>query len=287
MITAFVDSVAVIGPGMADWQEAAAVLRNPGAWVPSDVACDNVAGITAAEQRRTTPLIRLALQVAAQLSAESQLDLSTAATVFATSWGDSQVVENVLATLPVPGSPVSPLHFHNIVHNTPAGYWSVGAGARGVSTSLTAADCTVAAGLLEAFVCLANADVPVLFVCFDRPLPASWDRFHHIEAPFAAAMTFTAKRTDRCRHAMRLEIIPQSAESQMAEARLEGLRVANPAARVLPLLAAVAAGSGRAVLPSSIGGSCVAIDVEPLHRPLDANAGLVTAFGGEANGLLA
>ncbi|MBR0701961.1 beta-ketoacyl synthase chain length factor [Bradyrhizobium diazoefficiens] len=272
MITAFIDSVAVSGPGMAHWQEAAAVLRNPSGWVTTGVVRDNVAGITAAEQRRTTPLIRLALQVAAQLSAASTLDLAKATAVFATSWGDSQVVENVLATLPVPGSPVSPLHFHNIVHNTPAGYWSVGAGARGVSTSLTDADCTVAAGLLEAFVCLANADRPVLFVCFDRPLPASWDQFHHIEAPFAAAMTLTAKPTDRCRHALRLATVPHSAESRMAEPQLESLRTANPAARVLPLLGAVAAGSGRAVLASSIGGSSIAVDVWPVVP----DAGLVT-----------
>jgi hypothetical protein len=265
MITAFVESLAVVGPGLTGWNKAASALRAPVTYLPSAVSLDNTGTMSANEHRRTTPLIRLALQVLGQLSTESSLDLSAATAIFATSWGDARVVDTVLCALTVPGSPVSPVHFHNIVHNTPAGYWSIGSGARGPSTSLTAADATVAAGLVEAFVCLGDTDAPVLLVFYDHPLPESWDQFHHIEAPFAAAVTLTAAPTERCRCALRLEIIPEQPETRMAHPGLERLRIGNPVARALPLLEAIATGvPGRVFLPSNIGRSSLAIDVSPV-----------------------
>jgi hypothetical protein len=284
MITAFVESVAVIGPGLADWNSAAAVLRDPATYVPTEVAVDEAVVMTANERRRTTPVIRLALHVLQQLSSQSSLDLSAATSVLATSWGDPQIVYNVLCALAAPGLPVSPVHFHNIVHNTPGGYWSIVAGARGPSTSLTAANATVAAGLVEAFVCLGDADAPLLLVGYDRPLPAGWDRFHHIEAPFAFAMALTAKRTKRCRCAMRLAIVPEQPETRMAHPALEGVRLGNPAARALPILHAIATGApGRVILPASIEQSSLAIEIVALHEhaldDVDSHERVLEAIG--------
>ena len=149
MMEAFVESLALLGPGLINWNESAAVLRDPQTYRPTKVVLDDVGATTANERRRTTPLIRLALRVLEQLSARSSFDLAAARSVFATSWGDYQVIDSVLFSLTLPGVPVSPVHFHNVVHNTPAGYWSIGAGARGLSTSLSAAETTVAAGLME------------------------------------------------------------------------------------------------------------------------------------------
>jgi hypothetical protein len=267
MITVYVESLAVVGPGLVDWNQAAAVLRDLSTYVPTKVVLDGAAAMTANERRRTTPLIRLALQVVEQLSTHSSFDLSSALSVFATSWGDPQVMDNVMCALTLPGLPVSPVQFHNIVHNTAAGYWSIGSGARGLSTSLTAANTTVAAGLIEAFVCLSDSDAPLLLVCYDHPLPASWDKFHHIETPFAAAMALTTTPTERCRCAMSLELIPQQPETRMAQPGLEALRLGNPAARALPLLQAIATGaSGRVILPSNIGVSCLAVDIFPMRE---------------------
>ena len=269
MKTAYVEAVAVIGPGLDDWHRAASVLRDPAAYMPGPVSLDNAGGMTANERRRTTPVIRLVLQVLEQLSAQSSLDLSSAMAIFATSWGDMKVVDTMLCTLPMPGSPVSPVHFHYSAHNTPAGYWSIGTGARGLSTSLTAADATVAAGLLESFVCLGDDDAPLLLVCYDHSLPAAWDQFYHIEGPFAAAMTLTSRRTEQSRCAMTLRLLPEQPETRMAHPALERLRLGNPAARTLPILQAMGMHAPcRVVLPSTIGRSSLAIDIEPLCQPV-------------------
>lgn len=266
MMTAFVELVAMVGPGLAGWREGAAILSDPETYVPAEVVLDNTGAMTANERRRTTPVIRLALQVLEQLSTQSSLAPSAATSVFATSWGDYQVIANVLSALTMPGVPVSPVHFHNIVHNTPAGYWSIGSGARGLSTSLSAADATLAAGLMEAFVCLSDADAPVLFVGYDHPLPPILDQFHAIEAPFAVAMMLSARRTKACRCALHLEIVPEQPLTRMAHADLERLRTGNPAARALPLLQAIALRARhRVILPSTIRGSCLAVDIVPVH----------------------
>jgi hypothetical protein len=45
---------------------------------------------------------------------------------------------------------VSPTLFHNSVHNTPAGYFSIATGIQTASVSLSAGDNTFSAGLIEA-----------------------------------------------------------------------------------------------------------------------------------------
>ena len=269
MKTAYVEAVAVVGPGLVDWPQAASVLRDPAAYMPSSVRLDDAGGMTANERRRTTPLMRLVLQVLEQLSARSSLDLSSAMAIFASSWGDPKVVDMMLCTMPMPGAPVSPVHFHYCAHNMAAGYWSIGTGARGLSTSLTAADASVAAGIVEAFVCLdGDDDAPLLLVCYDHPLPAPWDRFYRIEAPFAAAMTLTSRRTEQSRCAMTLTLLPEQPETRMAHPALERLRLGNPSARALPILQALAMPApSRVVLPSTIGRSSLAVDIEPLCQP--------------------
>jgi len=129
-VRASLGSIAVLGPGLPGWSESLASLREPATYragpLPSDAS---VAYLSPNERRRTTPVIRLALQVVDQLARSSSLDLSKANSVFASALGDLRGVDGVCTALAAPGAPVSPLQFHNVVHNIPAGYWSRAAGA--------------------------------------------------------------------------------------------------------------------------------------------------------------
>ena len=71
-------------------------------------------------------------------------------TVFASSGGDSEVLDKICTALTLPDRPVSPTQFHHSVHNTPAGYWSIATGCTQPSLSLSAYDSSFSAGLLEA-----------------------------------------------------------------------------------------------------------------------------------------
>ncbi|MBR0701952.1 beta-ketoacyl synthase chain length factor [Bradyrhizobium diazoefficiens] len=267
MRTAFVEAVAVVGSGLQDWDMAQSALRDPSTYRPGQVMTDGSDTMPPNERRRTTPVIRLVLQVMQQLQSRSTIDLSRSASVFATSWGDLQVIENMMSSLIAPGIPVSPVQFHNMVHNAPAGYWSIGARARSSSTSLTAGDGTFAAGLADAVACAnSHDDECVSYVCYEHPGPAVFEDYSPINTPFAVAMLLTAKRTERSSCSVALEICPAMPETTMEYADLESLRRGNPAARSLPLLQATTRDDAqRVILSLATGKSSVAIDVVRLH----------------------
>jgi hypothetical protein len=268
MRPAYVESIAVVGPGLAGWRESLGALREPATYragpLPSDEA---VAFLSANERRRTTPVIRLALQVIDQLARYSSLDLSKVNSVFASALGDLRGLDGVCSALAAPGAPVSPLQFHNVVHNIPAGYWSRAAGATGASTSLSAGDATFAAGLIEAVTCLGAGDNgAVLLVCYDHPGPAALARHVPVSAPFAVAMMLLPEATNGDCCALQMAVIDRAPESDMKHPELETLRRGNAAARVLPLLTAIATGEGGRVLLPYVGHSTLAIEVTEARR---------------------
>lgn len=266
MSAVFVDAIAVIGPGLRDWDSASDVLRDPSTYASGQVVADSLTATPANERRRTTPLIRLPLEVMDQLQRRTVVDLSQTATIFATAWGDLQVIENMMRSLVAPGIPVSPVQFHNMVHNAPAGYWSIGAHAQGSSTSLTAGEETFVAGLTDALASVKSQNRSVLYVCYEYPGPGVFKPYSTVSEPFAVAMLLAPARTARSAWTLTMEIGVARQETTMAHPGLEDLRRSNPAARSLPLLQATATGArGLAVFSLLAGHSSVVIDVVPLH----------------------
>lgn len=266
MKTLFLEAVEVLGPGLPNWTDSAAALREPESYASAEFPHGEPETLAPNEMRRTTAAIRLALRVTEQLAKRSSLDVAGLASVFASSAGDLHVTDRVCMALGKPGVPVSPIHFHNIVHNASAGYWSIGAHACGGSTSLSAGETTFVAGLLEA-VSIAQAErMPVLFVCYEQPAPALIDRHLPISAPFATAMTIHPEHAGPGCFAMHLEHVSKRDDTSMENEALERLRCGNAAARALPLLARLARGSDEHVyLATAPNGArrSLAIHVEP------------------------
>lgn len=265
MTSAYIDAIEVLGPGLGSWDALRATFDAPDDYVPdAEIPSGPLHMLGPNERRRTTPAIRLALQVAQQLAEHASVDLARAASVFASSAGDLQVTDNVCCTLPLPGAPVSPTQFHNIVHNAAAGYWSIGAGAHASSTSLSAGDATFAAGLLEALALLHASDDPVLYVCYEQPAPPRLDRYLPICAPFAVAMILGARPFGAHSLALRATFVAETDETRMAHPSLETLRRGNAAARALPMLERVARGSTESALFHHGGGhACLAVNAIP------------------------
>ena len=71
------------------------------------------------------------------------------------------------ATLARTPTLISPIKFHNSVHNAAAGYWSIGTGSLAPYTAISAFEYTFAAGLLEAATQVVCEHRPVLYVAFD------------------------------------------------------------------------------------------------------------------------
>ncbi len=267
----FVESVGILAPGLAGWAASREVLAGERSYVAEPLPATIATLLPANERRRTTATVKLALHVAQEAMAQAALTPgpspggrggSPVYTVFASSGGDSEVLDKICTALTLPDRPVSPTQFHHSVHNTPAGYWSIATGCTQPSLSLSAYDSSFSAGLLEAAALAFAEAAPVLLVAYDLPLPFPLSERRAIVAPFAVALLLNPAPTERRRAVLRLQPATTEPADRLDDAGLERLRAGNPAARSLPLLSAIVRREcGRAVL--SDGGTSLSVDVAP------------------------
>jgi hypothetical protein len=204
------------------------------AYTPSALGPIQPTSLPANERRRAPLGVRLALRAADEAVASAAVDASALASVFATSDADMEIIHRICAQLAEPERNVSPTDFHNSVHNAACGYWSIGTGARGPSTAISAYDFNLAAALLESLAQLSIDETDVLLVLFDVPPPPPLYAARPVAHPAAVAMLLGRERSA---HTLaNLSICEATTEQTMADAGLEALRSANPAARALPLL---------------------------------------------------
>jgi len=119
------------------------------------------------ERRRAPDTVAIALEVASQACAAANRKPAELSSVFASTHGDLAISDYLCATLAETPALISPVKFHNSVHNAAAGYWSIGVGSHAPYTALSAFESTFAAGLLEAATQAVCDDRPVLYVAFD------------------------------------------------------------------------------------------------------------------------
>ena len=185
------------------------------------------------------------------------------ASVFASSEGDMEIVDHICNALNQEERPVSPTHFHNSVHNAPAGYACIAAGSHAASNSLAALQGSFATGLLDASIQAITDQQQVLCVVYDNSVPFPLNEFIPINLPFATAMLLSADAGNSLAK-LTLELSGKQYETQMRDSQLERLRKENPAARSLPLLQQLASrGSTRLIFPY-LPGLGLTVEVDPL-----------------------
>ena len=262
MSIVFVEAVGLVAPGLASWAEGRAVLAGDAAFERQPLPALQP-GILPPNERRRAPLgVKLALLAAEQATLGAAAAAAELATVFATSDADMDVVHRLCVALAEPNRSVSPTDFHNSVHNAASGYWSIGAQARGASTTLSAHDFTFAAGLREALTQARIDDTDVLLVAFDVSPPPPLLAARPVPHAAAIAMWLRRQATERTLAQLSLEGMP-GPESVMRDAELERLRRSNPALRSLPLLGAIARREAALVHFAVHGGLALAVRVEP------------------------
>lgn len=248
-VVAGIAGIGLLGPGLAGWAQAAPVLAGAVPHAPAPLTPPAPMLLPPTERRRTGPSVRLALAVAAEAVQESGLPPEELATVFASSNGEGQVITSILEALHTPDGAISPTQFHNSVHNAAAGYWGIAVGSARPSVSLGGHDGVFAAGLLHAAAQVAASRAPVLFVAHDVPLPAPLDALRPTSASFAVAMVLVPQGGAHGAVALEMREGPAATGGALPEG-LGALAAANPVARGLPLLAALAARRpGEVLLP--------------------------------------
>ncbi len=251
-MTAWVDAIGIGAPGLGNWDRARSVLSGAQDYRSEPLPPPSTSLLAANERRRTTAVIRLALQTAEDALRGARIPPAELCSVFASASGDLEIVDKICSALSLPERPVSPTQFHNSVHNAPAGYWSLGAATRMPSTSIAAHAFSFAAGLLEAWTMIEAEAEPVLLVAYDWPPPVPLADHWPVSHPFAVALLLTPQPATGASVGLDLRLERGGEASTMGDAGLEALRCDSPAARSLPLVAIIAAAAeGRVQLPYS------------------------------------
>ncbi len=261
-MTLYIEAVGCCAPGLDGWTQAQPVLRGERAHLPTELSSHPPQRLPAIERRRSPLAVRLAFAVAEDALSASTLRPDALATVFASSDGDTHIVHRLCLALAQPQRVVSPTDFHNSVHNSAAGYWSIAAGARLTSTSLSARHASFAAGLLEASALVQAEDRDCLLVAFDVGPPAILLAACGTSQTAAVALILTPRRQPGSLAALHLQTIAQCAETAMADPALERLRRSNPAARALPLLVHLARREPATVLLDGAGGHSLHLELQ-------------------------
>jgi len=245
----FIESVGLLGPALAGWHASRAKLAGAEAYAPAPTVITPSTLLPPAERRRTGIPVKLALAAGCEAFANAGRDAAATATVFTSSGGDSENVHQICETLASAAREISPTRFHNSVHNAAAGYWSIATRSQAPSSSLCCHDASFAAGLLEAATQAVVDGEPVALIAYDQPYPEPLNAKRTITAAFAVAIVLLPQAAGRPLAALDVSFMPGAATATaMDDAHLEALRTGVPAARSLPLLAAVARASPAVII---------------------------------------
>ncbi|MDN0073737.1 beta-ketoacyl synthase chain length factor [Crenobacter sp. SG2303] len=259
----YLDGVAALGPGFDNWAMLAAQLTGEQPWQDAPTRLTAPPGLPPAERRRVGKPVRLALALGFEAVAMAGADAAELATVFTASGGDGDNLHALCTTLAEPARLVSPTRFTNSVHNAPAGYWGIAAGATAPSNVLSAYDASFSMGLIEALGQVQGEARRVLLIAYDSPYPGPLAALRPLPEPCGVALLLSPERGPASRARLAVVGGETAAEGSTGIAALDALARSAPSLRALPLLAALARGEGgRYGLEMPLGGLLV-VELQP------------------------
>ncbi len=245
-LTVWLEGIGFIAPGLPDWPAARAVLRGEQAYVSAPSVLPAPQLLPAAERRRASRVVKLALALGTEAAAHAQCDTACLATVFAASGADGHNCHALCEQLATDDRQISPTRFHNSVHNAAAGYWGIATRSMAPCQVLCAFDASFGAGLLDAIAQVRCDGEPVLLIAYDSEYPEPLHAVRDTPDAAGVALVLRAERSEQSIASLRLSFSDEAA-SVMADADLESLRRRIPSLRSLPLLRQLALGEAGTV----------------------------------------
>jgi hypothetical protein len=236
------ESVAFWSPRLPGWDVARAVIRGEQGAPESALSRPAPALLGPTERRRAPDTVAVALEVAARACAAAGRSPSELPAVFASTHGDLQISDYMCATLVDTPTLISPIKFHNSVHNAAAGYWSIGTSSHAPYTAISAFRHTFGAGLLEAAVQIACEQQPVLYVAFDIEAKGALSTMAPSRGLLGVALVLAPASAARVvgRHLTMRVAADQACEATPPRSAAAGLIADNALAPCMPLLEALA-----------------------------------------------
>lgn len=162
-----IEGISFWGSRLPGWEIARAVIRGEQAPPEAPSPRPSPTLLAPTERRRAPDTVAVALEVAARVCEAAGRKPSDLPSVFASTHGDLAISDYMCSTLATTPALISPIKFHNSVHNAAAGYWSIGTGSLAPYTAISAYEYTFGAGLVEAAAQVVCEQRPVLYVAFD------------------------------------------------------------------------------------------------------------------------
>jgi hypothetical protein len=236
------EGVAFWASRLPGWDVARAVIRGEQAAPEATMSRPAPALLGPTERRRAPDTVAVALEVAARACAAAGRSPSELPAVFASTHGDLQISDYMCATLVDTPALISPIKFHNSVHNAAAGYWSIGTASHAPYTAISAFHHTFGAGLLETAVQIACEQQPVLYVAFDVEAKGALSTMAPSRGLVGVALVLAPASAARpgCRR-LTMRIADEPCEATPPRSAAAALVADNALAPCMPLLEALAA----------------------------------------------
>jgi hypothetical protein len=236
-IDVWIQGIGVWAPGIADWDAFKAWTQG----APAGETTRPQADVLPPNERRRAPEgVLLAVAVAGQAVRHSGLNPATLTCVFSSAHGDQAIMDYMCATLAEAPSELSPIRFHNSVHNAPAGYWTIATGCHAPSSAVSGGSYSFGAGLLEAAAQVVADQRPVLLATFDTAGYGPLRTMTRSNAAFASALVLAPAVSDTSVARLSITTEALSDDTPPADPRLTAWMDDNPSAAAAPLLLGVA-----------------------------------------------
>lgn len=261
-LTAYIEGIGLLGPGLSDWQSGRAILTGQQTYQPAKTLIPVPELLPAAERRRASDIVKLTLATSLEALATAGQQDGNLPSVFSFSNGDGVNCHTICEMLASDDRQLSPTRFHNSVHNAAAGYWSIATGNMATSSVLCAFDASFGAGLLDALTQVVIDDTRCILMASDTPYPLPMFNKRPIPDNFGIALVLAPQPSPQAIARIQVSICHEPA-NQLQDAELEALRMAIPSARGLPLLQAIAMQQKRRLVLDYLDDTRLAIEVSP------------------------
>ncbi len=175
-----------LAPEVASLEQLLALRRGTRASDSVELVLPSPQALPPNERRRASLVVRLTLACAEQALRASPFAASELRLVFASDEGTGEVCQAMLHSL-ASTREVSPLTFHNSVHNAPTGYFSIAHQNRQAALSISLGRDSFASGLLCAASEAKTSGQAVLFMAYDAPMPQPMSELLPVAQPSATA----------------------------------------------------------------------------------------------------
>jgi Beta-ketoacyl synthase, N-terminal domain len=261
--TLYIEGPAFWAPSLPGWELASAVFRGEASPADPPAKRPSPQVLAPAERRRAPDTVALALEVAAAAVAAAGRNAADLPCVFASAHGDLGINDYMCSTLASEPTLLSPIKFHNSVHNAAVGYWTIGTGCMAASNSLTAYESTFASGLLEASAQCAADHRAVLLAGYDMPAVGALASVTTSRDMLAVALVISPTRTERTVASFEWSLATGASPAPTLRSDAARALKVNAMADALPLYEALARGKAESLaLPLSAALS-LRLDLQP------------------------